>query len=128
VEICLTDSTANCVQVEFDIGRRVLTQRTEQISPHFRSRGTAQAGALPDFTDRISSLIAMANDHCHSGLQRRIGSQLVLELCHATCRQQFVEPRGNFAISPLHEFVPEEGSEFQSIKRFDRKSSDALPE
>lgn len=100
IQVGLADAAADRHGMEFDIVGFRLSQRTQQVSSQFRSCGAAESFSLPDFSDGMTTLIAVPNHLSDSGLQHFVGAQLVFEFGHTLGGKQFVEPGTDFSIGP----------------------------
>jgi len=96
------ESAADQMQVKMNVVCGVLWERLQEESAEIGATGAGQATPLPDFTDGVSTLIALANQ-CGSPLpQHWIFAEAVFKLGEAVGRKLFVEPRGEFAVCPVH--------------------------
>ena len=74
MHVRLADSTADSLQMKFDVGCSRFAQRPQQKTSHFGPSRTAQSSPLPDFTDRVASLVAVPNHLSDPGLQSFVDS------------------------------------------------------
>lgn len=88
--------------MKFDVVSVFGGECLQEEAAEFGAGGAGQSGALPDFADRVASLIAAADYGGHFLLQGFVGAYLLLEFCHPCGGQHFVEPGSDFAIGPGH--------------------------
>ena len=88
--------------MKFDVVSVFGGECLQEEAAEFGAGGAGQSGALPDFADRVASLIAAADYGGHFLLQGFVGAYLLFEFCHPSGGQHFVEPGSDFAIGPGH--------------------------